>query len=310
MKRMICFISQQPLPNFIPINESATRPDTLHAIFTPKNLVMKNRWNDLRKVLSGRFPALELHGIEVENEYDAQAIKRLCEKLLAKYPDDHWSLNMTGGTKLMSSPAVAVFQQHDKEIYYVESPKNRTLNISSDWRVKPIPFTESVDVQTYFDIYGRNVSIGNPVNDQEKKVYKQLQQLDWQVWPSVKLIHHNKTLQEYDAIGIRHYQLFAFECKNLNPLRIYCPSCRCRITIDEGQKDDILKDLFKLYQVQQHFGGPFGKSFWVFEGDRPLSEMNKERIRDFRITLIRGSDINQISKTPEKFGLPNRKAKN
>jgi hypothetical protein len=301
MKRMICFISQQPLPNFIPINEPATRPDALHAIFTPKSLLIKNRWNDLRTILSERFPTLELHDLEIEDEFDAQATKHLCENLLLKYPDDHWSLNMTGGTKLMSSPAVAVFQQYDKEIYYVESPKNRTLNISLDWQVTPIPFTESVDVQTYFAIYGRSISLDNPVSGQEQAVFNQLKALDWRVWSSVTLLHkeNNKVhkLAEYDVIGILHYQLFHFECKRLSERT-------------EEANEYVWKDLYKLYQVQQHFGGPFGKSYWIFSGDHQLHDANRERLRDFRITLIRGSDINQISKTPEKFGLPNRKPKN
>ena len=119
MKRMVCFISQQPLPNFIPINEPATRPDVLHAIFTPKIALMNQRWNDLRNIISNRFPSLELHGIEIDDEYDAQTIKSRCENLLAKYPADNWSLNMTGGTKLMSSTAVNVFQQSNKDVFYV-----------------------------------------------------------------------------------------------------------------------------------------------------------------------------------------------
>src|SRR5438105_2505059 len=112
MKRMLCFISQQLLPNFIPINESATRPGALHSVFTPNDLLMRERWRMLKEVLARKFDAIELHDVEVSSAYDAQGIKYQCEQLLKTFPNDEWSLNMTGGTKLMSSPAVEVFQQN------------------------------------------------------------------------------------------------------------------------------------------------------------------------------------------------------
>lgn len=295
MKRLISFISQQPLPNFIPINEPATRPEALHAIYTPGDARMAERWRHLKTVLADQFPQIDTsHDVPVDDAYDARAIQSVCEGLLRQYPNDEWALNATGGTKLMSAPASELFRRHGLDVYYVESPRNRTLKISPDWTVTPINFTQSVDVKTYFAIYGRNASVGQPVSGQEGKVFNQLQQLDWQVWPSVKLRHQGETLAEYDALGIRFYQCFAFECKRLTTWR------------GEKAKQEILIDLLKLYQMQQQFGGPFGKSYWVFSGTAPLSNINQERIRDFGITLIRGAEINHIAKTPEKFGLPAR----
>ena len=69
-------------------------------------------------------------------------------------------------------------------------------------------------------------------------------------------------------------------------------------------KTDILIALYKLSQAQKSFGGPFGRSFWIFSGDTDLSDANSVRIREFGITLIRGNEINELAKTPEKFGLP------
>jgi hypothetical protein len=313
MKRMICLISHQLLPNFIPINEEATRPDALHAIFTPSNPAMQERWNSLKKVLSKRFPALDFNEVKVNDAYDASDIKQQCKKLLAAYPNDEWSLNMTGGTKLMSSPAVEVFHDANLPIYYVETERERMLQISADWIVTFLPFTNSIDLQTYFELHGRTVKLGKPKTGQEGDIVKRLEKLDWQIWHSVTLykskagvhlVTKGNQLAEYDAIGIRFYQLSAFECKRLNVNRESVRRGLIKEEDLERAKKDILLDLYKLSQVQKSFGGPFGKSYWIFSGRTPLSEENQERIREFGITLIRGNDINEIDKTPEKFKLP------
>jgi hypothetical protein len=314
MKRMLCFISQQLLPNFIPVNETTTRPDALHAVFTPQDRAMNERWQLLKRILERKFPSLQLHDVEVASAYDARDIRHKCEDLLRNYPSDDWSLNMTGGTKLMSSPAVEVFRDKGRPIFYVETPRNQMLQISFDWTVTEHPFTGGIDLETYFGLHGRTISVGSPRTGQEGELYRQLQKLDWKVWPSVCLYDNSPvsakpasksaSMAEYDAIGIRYYQLFAFECKRLSVTREavkrgFAPKGRF-----ERMKDDILIDLHKLSQVQQSFGGPFGRSYWVFSGEAELSEVNEARIKEFRITLIRGGEINRIHRSPENFGLP------
>lgn len=229
MKRMICFISQQLLPNYIPVNEGTTRPEALHAIFTPKDQMMRERWRLLKEVLAHKFAGLGLHDIDVASAYDARDIKQKCERLLQDHPNDEWSLNMTGGTKLMSSPAVEVFRQEQRPIYYVETPRNLTLQISPDWTVTEHPFTGSIDLHTYFELYERKVTVGEPKSGQEGDVYRRLRKLDWDVSPSVCLFDKSPSgaspkakgshMAEYDAIAIRFYQLFAFECKRLTVTR-------------------------------------------------------------------------------------------
>ncbi|MBI4472334.1 MAG: DUF1887 family protein [Acidobacteria bacterium] len=314
MKRMICFISHQLLPNFIPVNEEATRPEALHAIFTPKDQMMRERRRLLKDVLGTKFPAIELHDVEVGSAYDAKDIQQKCELLIRDHTTDEWSLNMTGGTKLMSSPAVEVFRQEQRPIYYVETPRNLTLQISADWTVTEHPFTGSIDLHTYFELYERTVTVGDPKSGQEGDVYRRLRKLAWQIWPSVCLFDKSPSvgnpkakgsqMAEYDAIAIRFYQLFAFECKRLTVTQEDVKKGRVHAAALARTKDDILFDLYKLSQIQQSFGGPFGKSYWVFSGDAKLREVDQARIKEFRITLVRGKEVQDIHRTPEKFGLP------
>jgi hypothetical protein len=295
MKRMVSLISDQILPNFIPVNEPSTRPDVLHGIFTPSDGNMKRRWENLKAVITEKYPQTETDDVPISDAYNAREIQQRCEDLLEQYPDDEWLLNATGGTKLMSAPASEVFHRNGRDVYYVESFRNRMLKVEPNWEMTPISFTESLGVETYFRLYGREIAPGKSQSRQEKHVVKQLEQLDWRVWPSVTLKHNEQSLVEYDAIGIRHYQCSAFECKKLSDWR------------GEAVKDEILIDLLKLYQVQQLFGGPFGRSYWVFSGDHKLTDLEEERIRLFRINLIKGADINRIASESARFDLPERK---
>lgn len=193
------------------------------------------------------------------------------------------------------------------------------LEISPDWRVIEHKFTGTIDVHTYFGLYGRTVSAGSPVSGQEGEVYRRLSKLDWQLWPSVSVFESTppatkpdvklNAMAEYDVIGISHYQLFAFECKKLSVTEEAVKKGRIHRRALERTKDDILFDLYKLSQIQHSFGGPFGKSYWVFSGDAELSEVNQARIKEFRITLIRGKEIQEIDRTPDKFRLPPLKKK-
>jgi hypothetical protein len=312
-KRMVCLISHQLLPNYIPVNEEKTRPDALHAIFMPGNSAMQERWDSLKKVLAKKFPALEFQDVEINDAYDASDIKTQCENLLTDYSADEWALNMTGGTKLMSAPALEVFRNANLPIYYVETERERMLQITADWSVTELPFTDSIDLQTYFELYGRSVEEGESRTGQESEIFRRLEKLDWKVWRSVTVckspadvssLTKGNLMAEYDAIGIRYYQLSAFECKKLNVTREAVRKGRVTARDLERAKTDILLDLYKLSQIQKSFGGPFGKSYWIYSGKTELSAENQERIKEFGIILIRGNDINEVDRTPEKFRLP------
>lgn len=306
MKRMLCFISDQLLPNFIPINEEVTRPDALHAVFTPDEPRMAQKWSNLKSVLARRFPALQLNDVPVKDAYDSVAIQRECDQLLLDYRDDEWSLNATGGTKLMSAPADEVFRRRGRDVYYVETPRRRILRIAADWSLTEIPFSSSVDLLTYFELHGRTVTENNSCTGQEREVIEKLQQLDWSISPSVWLLRPNsgEQMAEFDAIGIHAYQLFAFECKRLTITEKDEKRLRKLRRSVPRTSDSILFDLYKLSQVRNSFGGPFGRSYWIFSGGAKLGENDRERIREFGITLITGEDINKLTRSPQEFGLP------
>jgi hypothetical protein len=160
----------------------------------------------------------------------------------------------------------------------------------------PLLFQETVDVKTYFLLHGYDVEIGEPGNKQERTMYNQLQKLDWKVWPSVHLRVNGKAVNQYDAIGICFYQCSFFECKRIR---------KAASERERMEKREVIRShLLKLFQMRQDFGGPFGKSYWVFSGSYELSPEQVNRIQACRISLILRSQIGEISQNPLKFGLP------
>lgn len=310
MKRMLCFISDMILPNFIPLNETTTKPDVLHAIFTPSEARMQKRLDALRVVVLNKFPLLKIEEVPIFDAYDSAEIYRKCKEIVEANPNADWSLNATGGTKLMSSPADEYFRDKNLPVYYVDTRKNCILKIAKDWSFTEIPFQDSIDVETYFALHGHKIRVESPRTDQETRVFNQLQRLDWDVWASVNWLRpDNDEMQiaEYDIIGIKDYKMSVFECKRLNINRYSVASGIATQEDLERVEYDILSDLYKLSQAQKSFGGYFSKIYWIFNGKARINRTNHERMKEFNIRLIKGDDVNQLVIKADEFGLPPRK---
>lgn len=294
MKRMICLVSEQILPNYIPVNEPATRPGILYGMYTP---MTAQKWENLKTVFQARHPGVVLEDVPIADAYDAKTIRAQCGRLIAAHPDDAWVLNATGGTKVMAASALDAVRGLGGAVFYVETPRGCILEILPDWSLAPVPFEASIDLETYFNLHGMRVDTGQPVNDQERILHRQLDRLDWRVWASVKLYNGAVQLAEYDAIGIQGYRLFVFECKRVSDwLGV------------EAADDKVQTDLYKLTEVRQHFGGPFGNTYWVYSGSHKLRDVDRKRIEQFRITFIDAEALKGLANDPEKFGLPSRKS--
>jgi hypothetical protein len=319
---MICFISDQVLQNFIPVWEEETRPDILHGFFTPSETRLVEKWRHLSRIVRGEWPDLRLIDEPVTDAFDSESIAQRCRALLAEHPDDEWVLNSTGGTKLMSSPALQVFASEKRRVIYVDTSHGRILELQGGWGAQELPFRGKIPLEHFFGLYGVHAKSGRERTRQEQVVAAELRKLDWDIYPSVELFRpgEDRPFAEYDVVGIDGYRCSVFECKELEAPREMSKEERTRaeaavkttlghdaftlLSHKERIQNGIKMDLFKLYQVQQHFGGPFGKAYWVLSGGYEMSDSELRRLRDFRITPIFGRDFARIAKAPQAFGLP------
>ena len=313
MKRMLCFISDMILPNFIPLNESATKPDVLHAVYTPSEPRMQKRLTDLKIVAEKKFTQLKIEDVPISDAYNSAEIYRKCKDVVESNSDAEWSLNATGGTKLMSSPADEYFRDKNLAVYYVDTRKNCILNISQDWTSREIAFENSIDVETYFALHGHKIRVEMPRTPQEQRVFNQLQLLDWDVWASVNWLRpddENLQIAEYDMIGIKNYKISVFECKRLNINRHTVAFGNATQEDLNRIENDILNDLYKLSQAQKSFGGYFSSIYWIFNGSAKINKTNYERMKEFNIKLIKGDEVNRLVQRSNEFGFPKKKQNN
>jgi hypothetical protein len=149
--------------------------------------------------------------------------------------------------------------------------------------------------------------VDKPRTRQEEHIFDKLKKLDWEVWPSVNWLRPDNdrmNIAEYDIIGIENYRMSVFECKKLNINRATVARGKASELDLERVENDILNDLYKLSQAQKSFGGPFGRTFWILNGQARINRTNRERIKEFGITLIKGDEVNQLIRRAKEFGLP------
>lgn len=307
---MLTFISDMVVPNFIPINESATRPDVLYAVFTPDKDRMRRKLDSLKDVFDKNRLGIELVEVPIDDELDSKAIYDLCNSLLDKHKDDEWTLNATLGTKLMAASAHDCFRSRNHSVIYVDSQRERILRINPDWSQEAIPFGGSMSLTTFFALHGQVAISGESQTNQEREVCRQLGKLDWDVYPSVSLPRsddHELSLVEYDVVCIRGYNVSVFECSRLSVNERNWTEKLLRYK-EVDQK--IFKDISKLTQIRNAFGGNFSSVYWIKSGNARIRESNLQRMKLFRIQLISGREIELLEeeKIRTKFRLPGLKS--
>lgn len=129
MKIMACLVSQQHVPNLLAIQ--AVKPDRLVLLVTQ---VMKKREKDIHLLkalaVGGRDYTAKHEIIDVVDENSIDAISSALEPILAKYPDDEWIVNLTGGTKPMSMGAYVFARDKElKTLYIAESNQRHAVDL-------------------------------------------------------------------------------------------------------------------------------------------------------------------------------------
>jgi hypothetical protein len=311
---MLTIITGQPLPNYIPVNEPSTRPEVLHCIHTPGKGGMDARLAALKEVIARTHPGIEIRGHPIESAYDPKAVHELGEQILTDYPADEWTLNATAGTKLMSSPLERLFHERRRRVIYVDTEQGRLVEVSADWGLRPQPFQRGVDVQTYFELFGQRLRLGEAQHWTEDVLMRQLKKLAFDdlagsvSWVSSREGAGDAALAEFDAVATARYRLYVFERKHLtdpegNP------------NIPQGAKRQlrgkfsraIQHDLEKLAYTRAIFGGPFGRVFWLFSGTFKVAEEYVRRFEQLGVTVVPEEDVRNIACAAERLQLPPRR---
>lgn len=307
---MLAIIGRQIIPTFAAANEPATHPAVLHGLIPRSEPDASTRWSRLTRVLARKHPGMRFEPHEIPDPQDAPAVRCVATGLLDAHRDRAWCLNATSGRKLACAGLIDLFRQRGQVVIYSGTRDSRILQLQPDWSAHILPFREHLKLEDYFALFGCAAATSDAVTGQERALVAQLRLLEGNAWSSVHLKSGESVMGEYDAILIHHYRCFAFECKRLREGRQEgtakrFPGDRTR----QEKHGDIRMDLLKLYQIRQHFSGPFGRSYWVFGGDYQLSPQELEMLKLFDVTLVSESQARNLSRHAAALGLPPAGAK-
>lgn len=154
-----CIVSDQPLPNFLPILAKEFRPQKVVLIVSKK---MQEKATFLSEVLKNRCNTnVEIFMLEDESNMIA-----LEEKLLdrvAEYPIDKVALNLTGGTKLMAISAFNLFKNLGYSSFYFNADSNEVIlfekgNVAAPPRFLLTP--PKIDLADFLSLHGFTTNQG------------------------------------------------------------------------------------------------------------------------------------------------------
>ena len=122
----ICLVSEQVLPNLLPILDKQAQPKRVIMMVTPS---MRTNADRLATLLHDR--GVETLRVAVD-AYGFETMRQSVFKVVAELDDlDKVALNLTGGTKIMAFGAFDIAREHNLPVIYLDSREQRLLLFSS-----------------------------------------------------------------------------------------------------------------------------------------------------------------------------------
>ena len=150
-KAHICFVSDQPLPNILPVLHEDMKPEKVYLLCSEQQAKQGNG-EAQKAVLEHKGVTVEV--VEVADAYDMEHIETAVNELINNHQPDEIVFNATGGTKLMS---IAAFEQclcGGIGVFYVQTPDVLWLNApGSGSEEKPV-ITESLSLSDFLKAHG------------------------------------------------------------------------------------------------------------------------------------------------------------
>lgn len=160
----VCMVSQQPLPNLIPVKNEASRPAEVVLLVSED---MKSRADTLEKALHScgcRVTKRPIHPYRIEE------IRQEIFTVLTEREGQQVTLNATGGTKIMALGAYEVFRGLELPVFYVDTENDQIVTLAPVQTTYQLP--ELMTVKSYLAAYGYEVakSADHQVPPQQKEL--------------------------------------------------------------------------------------------------------------------------------------------
>jgi len=144
----VCLISDQPIPNLLPL--LFEKPERAIFLVSPQKRDQAER---LKNIVRPRNIKVEIK--ELASAYDFEAIQQVCSHFASENPDDHITLNVTGGTKITALAAFQAFYFNNQRIIYLDTTNQQLLQLAPE--VTAVPMQDNlIKVHDYLLAYGMN----------------------------------------------------------------------------------------------------------------------------------------------------------
>lgn len=148
MKTHVCLVSAQAAANVLPALDPKLKPEKVILVVSAK---MRRQADHLASVLKNNGIVVEQFPLEDEHNYEQNENALL--ELASRLELDEVSLNITGGTKLMSVAAQAVASASDWPMFYVDADTDRVSWLHPKG-IASHTLTEQLRLRHYLQGYG------------------------------------------------------------------------------------------------------------------------------------------------------------
>jgi len=153
-KAHICFVSDQPLPNILPVLHEGMKPERVYLLCS-KQQEERGNSEAQKAVLESRNIAVEK--VPVTDAFDIESIQEAIDGLIEKHKPSELAFNATGGTKPMS---IAAFEQcvcRDVSVFYVQTPEIIWLSTPDEVNKKGLVIAGSLPLDIFLEAHGVNL---------------------------------------------------------------------------------------------------------------------------------------------------------
>lgn len=166
----VCLVSDQALPNFIPVLAEDFRPQEVILLATEK---MKPKAVTLAEVMRRRCQ-VKVQIIDLHDEYNMQDVADNVFELLLNIDKEKVALNVTGGTKLMAIAAYGMFRDAGYPVFYFTATDNQVLLLDENEHFVLQP--AKMKIEDYLQLYGYPVREGYPIERKPQRALPDLRQ--------------------------------------------------------------------------------------------------------------------------------------
>ena len=140
--------TNQPLPNLTPVVGGHVRPASLY-ILTPPERKDYSRW--FERAVAGHVPNGQTHIVPVRDAYDLTHVTALLRELADQHPQG-CTVNITGGSKLLTLAAWQTLRRPQDSIFYVH-PGNDTM-VPLHPEGDPVPIRDVLTLPQWLAAFG------------------------------------------------------------------------------------------------------------------------------------------------------------